>query len=57
MTPNEETEEATNKIIEILNDWGSESKFIWFKELQRITDIDKGLLRNILNELKKNKGS
>ena len=55
MTPNEETEEATNKIIEILNDWGSESKFIWFKELQRITDIDKGLLRNILNELKKTK--
>jgi hypothetical protein len=55
MTPNEETEEATNKIIEILNDWGSESKFIWFKELQRITDIEKGLLRNILNELKKTK--
>jgi hypothetical protein len=55
MTPNEETEEATNKIIEILNVWGSESKFIWFKELQRITDIDKGLLRNILNELKKTK--
>jgi hypothetical protein len=55
MTPNEETEEATNKIIEILNDWGSESKFIWFKELQSITDIEKGLLRNILNELKKTK--
>jgi hypothetical protein len=55
MTPNEETEEATDKIIEILNDWGSESKFIWFKELQRITDIEKGLLRNILNELKKTK--
>jgi hypothetical protein len=53
MTPNEETEEATNKIIEILNDWGSQSKFIWFKELHRITDIDKGLLRTILNELKK----
>jgi hypothetical protein len=55
MTPNEETEEETNKIIEILNDWGSDSKFIWFKELQRITDIEKGLLRNILNELKKTK--
>ncbi|HII05234.1 MAG TPA: hypothetical protein HA347_04615, partial [Nitrosopumilus sp.] len=55
MTPNEETEEATNKIIEILNYWGSDSKFIWFKELQRITDIEKGLLRNILNELKKTK--
>ena len=55
MTPNEETEEATNKIIEILNDWGSQSKFIWFKELHRITDIEKGLLRNILNELKKTK--
>jgi hypothetical protein len=48
MTPNEE-------IIEILNYWGSDSKFIWFKELQRITDIEKGLLRNILNELKKTK--
>ena len=55
MTPNEETEEATNEVIKILEEWGTESKFIWFRELHRITDIDKGLLRNILNELKKTK--
>ena len=34
---------------------GSNSKFIWFHELHRITDIEKGVLRNILNELKKSK--
>ena len=55
MTPNEDTEKATKQIIDILDDWGSQSKFIWFRELHRITDIDKGLLRNILNELKKTK--
>ncbi len=55
MTPNEETEEATKQVIELLEEWGSQSKFIWFRELHRITDIDKGLLRNILNELKKSK--
>ena len=55
MTPNEETEEATKQVIKLLEEWGSESKFIWFREVQRITDIDKGLLRNILNELKKTK--
>ena len=55
MTPNEETEEATNEVIKILEEWGTESKFIWLRELHRITDIDKGLLRNILNELKKTK--
>ena len=55
MTPNEETEEATNEVIKILEEWGTETKFIWFRELHRITDIDKGLLRNILNELKKTK--
>ena len=55
MIPNEETEEATNQVIELLEEWGSRSKFIWFRELHRITDIDKGLLRNILNELKKTK--
>ena len=55
MTPNEETEKATNEVIKILEEWGTESKFIWFRELHRITDIDKGLLRNILNELKKTK--
>ena len=42
-------------MIEVLEEWGAESKFIWFRELHRITDIDKGVLRNILNELKKTK--
>ena len=51
----DEREEATQKVLEILEEWGSQSKFIWFRELHRITDIDKGLLRNILNELKKSK--
>lgn len=55
MIPTKETEEATNQILELLEDWGSQSKFIWFRELHRITDIDKGLLRNIINELKKQK--
>ena len=55
MTPSEEAEEATNQVVELLEEWGSQSKFIWFRELHRITDIDKGLLRNILNELKKTK--
>ena len=43
------------KTLEILEEWGSKSKFIWFRELHRITDIDKGVLRNILNELKKSR--
>ena len=51
----EEREEATKIALDILEEWGSESKFIWFRELHRITDIDKGLLRNILNDLKKSK--
>ena len=51
----DDREEATEKVFEILEEWGSQSKFIWFRELHRITDIDKGLLRNILNELKKSK--
>lgn len=51
----EERETATKKTLDILEEWGSESRFIWFRELHRITDIDKGLLRNILNELKKSK--
>ena len=55
MEHNEETEEATNQVINLLEEWGSQSKFIWFRELHRITDIDKGLLRNILNELKKSR--
>ena len=51
----EEREEATKIVLKLLEEWGSESRFIWFRELHRITDIDKGLLRNILNELKKSK--
>ena len=47
--------EATNQVLDILEQWGSESKFIWFRELHEISDIDKGLLRNILNELKKSR--
>ena len=55
MEHNEETEEATNQVVDLLEEWGSQSKFIWFRELHRITDIDKGLLRNIINELKKSR--
>ena len=51
----EEREEVTEQVLNVLEEWGSQSKFIWFRELHRITDIDKGLLRNILNELKKSK--
>ncbi|MFZ8908115.1 MAG: hypothetical protein ACO2Y5_05675 [Nitrosopumilaceae archaeon] len=51
----EEREEATQKVLELLEEWGSDSKFIWFREIHRITDIDKGLLRNVINELKKSK--
>jgi hypothetical protein len=51
----EEREEAVKITLNLLEEWGSASKFIWFRELHRITDIDKGLLRNILNELKKSK--
>ncbi len=50
-----EQEEATQQVLDILEKWGSESRFIWFRELHRITDIDKGILRNIINELKKSK--
>ena len=51
----EEREEAVKVTLNLLEEWGSASKFIWFRELHRITSIDKGLLRNILNELKKSK--
>ncbi|HJJ23063.1 MAG TPA: hypothetical protein OQH54_05035 [Nitrosopumilus sp.] len=46
---------VTHQVLDVLEEWGSKSKFIWFRELHRITDIDKGLLRNIINELKKSK--
>jgi len=51
----EERDKAVKITLNLLEEWGSASKFIWFRELHRITDIDKGLLRNILNELKKSK--
>ena len=51
----EEGEKTTQTVLDLLEEWGSESRFIWFRELHRITDIDKGILRNILNELKKSK--
>jgi hypothetical protein len=50
-----EQEEVTEQVLDVLEKWGSESRFIWFRELHRITDIDKGILRNIINELKKSK--
>ena len=51
----QEQEKTTQQVLDVLEKWGSESRFIWFRELHRITDIDKGLLRNIINELKKSK--
>ena len=51
----EEYEESIQKVLNTLEEWGSNSKFIWFRELYRITDIEKGVLRNILNGLKKSK--
>ena len=51
----EEFEKATRQVLDLLEEWGSESRFIWFREVHRITDIDKGQLRNVLNELKKAK--
>ena len=51
----EEFSEATKIVLDLLEEWGSDSRFIWFREVHRITDIDKGLLRNVLNELKKSK--
>lgn len=50
-----EKEADTEKILDLLEEWGAKSRFIWFRELHRITDIDKGVLRNILNELKKSR--
>jgi hypothetical protein len=51
----EEREEATKQVLQLLEEWGSDAKFIWFREIHRITDVDKGLLRNIINDLKKSK--
>ena len=51
----DEREKTTKQVLELLEEWGSEAKFIWFREIHRITDIDKGLLRNVINDLKKSK--
>jgi predicted transcriptional regulator len=51
----DEKEVATDQVIKILEEFGKDSKFLWFRELHKISDIDKGLLRNILNELKKSR--
>ena len=42
-------------VLELLEEWGKDSKFIWFREIDRQTGLDRGLLRNILNSLKKSK--
>jgi hypothetical protein len=55
---NEKEEEMyrnTMLTLKVLEEWGNDSRFIWFRELHRITDIEKGILRNILNDLKKSK--
>jgi len=51
----EEMYRNTMLTLKILEEWGNNSRFIWFRELHRITDIEKGILRNILNDLKKSK--
>jgi hypothetical protein len=51
----DEREEATKQVLQLLEEWGTDAKFIWFREIHRITDVDKGLLRNIINDLKKSK--
>ena len=51
----QEKEQAIKRVLEILEECGAESKFIWFREIHRISEIDKGLLRNIINDLKKSK--
>ncbi len=51
----EEYEREFQIIYDLLKEWGEKSRFIWFREIDRLTGIDRGLLRNILNYLKKNK--
>ncbi len=46
-------DEEVGAVLDLLEDWGSRSRFIWFQEIDRQTGIDRGLLRNILNHLKK----
>ncbi len=40
-------------VLGLLEEYGSESRFLWLREIDRQTGIDRGLLRNILNHLKK----
>jgi len=42
-------------VLDLLERYGSESRFLWFREIDRQTGIDRGLLRNILNHLRKTK--
>lgn len=49
----EEHSEEVGVVLNLLEQYGSESKFLWFREIDRQTGIDRGLLRNILNHLKK----
>lgn len=51
----EECSEEIGVVLNLLEQYGSESKFLWFREIDRQTGIDRGLLRNILNHLKKTK--
>ncbi len=50
-----EREEATEKVLSILEEWAKIPRFIWFRKLQRISEIEKGLLRNVINDLKKSR--
>ena len=45
--------EEVGAVLGLLEEYGSESRFLWFREIDRRTGIDRGLLRNILNHLKK----
>ena len=48
-------EEAAVLVIDILERHGSESRLVWLAELHRVSGIDKGLLRNVMNKLKKSR--
>ena len=45
--------EQTDAVLDLLERWGSESRFVRFWDIDRQTGIERGLLRNILNRLKK----
>ena len=50
-----ERDDATTQVLSLLDEWGNQSKFIWFREIHRLTYIDKGLLRNVIKDLKKSR--